>query len=313
MKGLSEFHKEKYLTIVQAMNDSLKRTVASALKLQFEIEWVDGPHSKWFDRYIARHWKRSNPQRTQYLPAIQTMNRSLRQITALAHKLQFELEWIDGPNPEWFDHFIDQHWKWANTRNPMSWERGFFSTLAMSMNCTVLDLCCGDGFYSHHWYSSRAREVIAVDFDPAAITHARANFESPNVRYLCADIRNDMPTGDFTNVVWDGAIEHFTQAEMLGVMNAIKARLTKSKGVLSGYTIVSRPDGDSLEHHEYEFTSRDELADFLHGFFENVSVIQTLSRDEIEVRDNLYFYASDGPIPFGATWENLTMRRRESQ
>ena len=247
-------------------------------------------------------------RRANLLPAIKATNRMLRRLTGFGHRLQFETEWMGGTNPEWFDHLIDQHWKWTDTRNSLSWERGFFSTLAMSFDCTVLDLCCGGGFFSHHFYSGRAEQVVAVDFDPSAIAHAQANFKAPNVRYVCADIRGGMPIGDFTNVVWDAAIEHFTQDEMIGIFDNIKARLAKANGVLSGYTIIERSHGKSLEHHEYEFKSREELADLLKRFFAHVAVIQTTTRDYMEVRDNLYFFASDGQVPFGAEWDKLTIR-----
>jgi len=247
-------------------------------------------------------------RKANLLPLIKAANRMLRRVTGFGHKLQFETEWVGSKNPEWFDHLIDQHWKWADTRNPLSWERGFFSTLAMELDCTVLDLCCGGGFFSNRFYSGRAKEVVAVDFDPSAIAHANTNYAAPNLRYTCADIRTGMPTGDFTNVVWDAAIEHFTQDEMTGIINNIKGRLAKSKGVLSGYTIIERSHGKSLEHHEYEFKSRDELVDLLKRFFAHVTVIQTETRDYMEVRDNLYFFASDGPVPFGARWEKMTIR-----
>jgi hypothetical protein len=39
-----------------------------------------------------------------------------------------------------------------------------------------------------------------------------------------------MPEGIFDNVIWDAAIEHFTEEEIDGIMKNIKARL-KPNGI----------------------------------------------------------------------------------
>jgi 2-polyprenyl-3-methyl-5-hydroxy-6-metoxy-1,4-benzoquinol methylase len=238
------------------------------------------------------------------VPALKALNRGLRRVSAYGHKVQFEAEWRILPAPEWYDHLIFQHWLWYHSRNPMSWERGIFGMLAMKHGCRVLDLCCGGGFFAHHFFSSRAGSVVSVDFDAKAIEHARANFRAPNVEYRCADIRTDMPAGEFDNVVWDAAIEHFTQEETSLILQNIKRRLTPM-GTLSGYTIVERSTGKSLSHHEYEYKSKEELAGILKTHFINVLVFENISRDEFEERHNLYFLASDSMLPFDANWPNM--------
>jgi SAM-dependent methyltransferase len=238
------------------------------------------------------------------VPPLKALNRGLRRVSAVGHKLQFEAEWRVNPNPEWYDHLIFQHWLWFESRNPMSWERGIFAMLPMKNDCRVLDLCCGGGFYAHHFFSSRASSVLSVDFDPIAIAHAQRNFRSPNVEYRCADIRTDMPSGEFDNVVWDAAIEHFTLEEAGKLIKDIKSRLTTG-GTVSGYTIVEKDIGKSLHHHEYEYKSKEELAGVLKRFFANVLVFENKSRDHLEDRHNLYFMASDGPLPFDQGWPEM--------
>jgi cyclopropane fatty-acyl-phospholipid synthase-like methyltransferase len=237
------------------------------------------------------------------LGAVKAMNRLLRRVDAAGHKLQFDAEWRVSPPPEWFDHLTDQHWKWKFTRNSLSWERGIMGMLAMKPGCRVLDLCCGGGFFAYHFFSSRAASVVSVDFDPSAIAHAKRNFDAPNVDYRCCDIRTDLPAGEFDNVVWDSAIEHFTEQEILAILANIKQRLTPS-GTLNGYTLVEKPTGKSLVHHEYEFKSKEELAILLKKVFKNAMVVETSSHDVIEDRQNLYFFASDGVLPFDPAWEN---------
>jgi cyclopropane fatty-acyl-phospholipid synthase-like methyltransferase len=143
---------------------------------------------------------------------------------------------------------------------------------------------------------------LSVDFDPKAIDYARKHFRAENVTYELADIRTQMPNGIFDNIVWDAAIEHFTETEIADVMANIKQRLTPT-GILSGFTIVERSDGKKmLPHHEYEFKSKDDLARFFRPHFQNVKVFETIYPD----RHNLYFWASDGIIPFMEGWKSAT-------
>ena len=83
-----------------------------------------------------------------------------------------------------------------------------------------------------------------------------------------ADICSSTPgEGEFMNIVWDAAIEHFTEQEIDNMLFDIKRRLT-SGGVLSGYTIVERHDGNKHIHqHEYEFHDKEDLLRSFHCIF----------------------------------------------
>lgn len=231
------------------------------------------------------------------VPGLRWLNKGVRAVARRTHQAQFIAEW-GADNPEYFDHFLDQYFVWPTERNPLPWERGVFSSLALHNDAVVLDLCCGDGFNSHHFYSIRSKSVTGIDFDEEAIRWAKRNFKAPNVDYREGDIRTDIPSGPFTNVVWDAAIEHFTEEEIVAIMSRIKDVLVP-QGTLSGYTIVEREDGKkSLHQHEYEFHSREDLARFLTPYFKNVQVFSTTYPS----RTNLYFYATDGDLPFDREW-----------
>lgn len=231
------------------------------------------------------------------LALVKFFNRCLRSLTALGHRIQMRMEWAILPNPEWFDHFIDQHDQWYRSRIPFPWERGIFNLLAIRPGAKVLELCCGDGFNAHHFYSIRAGSVISLDFDPKAIAHAQKNFRAPNVTYRVADIRKDLPAGPFDNILWDAAIEHFTEEEIAAIIGGIRERLAV-RGMLSGYTIIEEDHGKAHHEHEYEFKSRQDLMRVLQPHFKNVLVWQT----DYPTRKNLYFFASDGVLPFDAQW-----------
>jgi SAM-dependent methyltransferase len=235
------------------------------------------------------------------LPLVQAsrgVSRMTRSMSAGAHRLQYFIEWsVD--NPEYFDHFIDSHYQWHALRQSFPWERGVYSSLALQATRTdrlpkVLELCCGDGFMTYHFYSSQASTITAMDFDKEAIASARRNCAAPNITYRLGDIRTEMPDGAFDNIIWDAAIEHFTEAEITALMEGIRSRLAPG-GIVSGYTIVEPEHGGKhLHQHEYEFHDKADLARFLQPWFANVQVFSTT----FPSRTNLYFYASDGPLPF---------------
>jgi ubiquinone/menaquinone biosynthesis C-methylase UbiE len=225
-------------------------------------------------------------------------NRIIRRISKFFHKIQFILEWRLS-NPEYFEHQMDLNFMWKENRSSFPMERGVFSSFALGNDWppkgSTLDLCSGDGFYSYYFYSKRSANVVAIDFDPSAVKFAKKNYsKARNVEFILGDIRLDIPDGPFANIVWDAAIEHFTELEIAGLIRRIKSILTPD-GILSGYTIVESEDGEKHIHqHEYEFKNREDLANFLSPHFKNVQVFSTSYPE----RDNLYFYASDSLLPF---------------
>ena len=231
------------------------------------------------------------------------LNKGIRSVAAATHQLQFLAEWgVD--NPEYFDHEIDMYSHWRKSRNSLPLERGVWSSFALKGAGTTLDLCCGDGFYTKMFYSLRSETVIGVDFDKEAIFWAKANHAAPNVSYIVGDIRFDIPDGPFDNVVWDAAVEHFTESEISALMSRIKA-VMKTNSVLSGYT-VKEPEhgGTHLHQHEYEFHDKEDLARFFEPYFKNVQIFETV----YPTRTNLYFYATDATLPFDGQ-SALTIRK----
>jgi len=209
----------------------------------------------------------------------------LKTLTAKAYKKLFWATWNITANPEFFDHHIDLFYQWQKNKNSMWLERGVFGNLAVKRGGKILELACGDGFNSRNFYSYLAESVLAVDFDKTAIRTAKKKNSTKNVEFKLADIRYDMPNGSFDNIVWDAAIEHFTEEEICKIMPELKSRLIEKMGILSGYTIVERKEGKSLSQHEYEFKSMDDLKCFLTPYFKNVTVFETIFPE----RHNLYF------------------------
>lgn len=217
-----------------------------------------------------------------------------------AHKRLFLAEWYIPKNPEFFDHQIDLFYLWRKSKESHWLERGIFGSLAIRREGTLLEIACGDGFNARNFYSLLSKEIIACDFDKNAIRTAKRKNSAPNIEYILADIRYSMPEGDFDNIAWDAAIEHFTPDEIEAIMKNIKQRLKNRGGILSGHTIVERTEGKSLDQHEYEFKNMADLKRFFKPHFKNVIVFETIHPS----RHNLYFWASDSVIPFSENWEH---------
>jgi SAM-dependent methyltransferase len=238
---------------------------------------------------------------------IRTLNYYIRCLAYQTHKLQYKIEWsID--NPEHFDHFMDLNYQWRKNKASFPMERGVFSSFALQTNQQgkgkTLDLCCGDGFYTNYFYALNSKEIVGIDFDEFAIKWANKNYKDSGIKFILGDIRKDIPEGPFDNVVWDAAIEHFTEEEILNLMSRIKNVLAPN-GILSGYTI-KEPEhhGKHLHQHEYEFHNKEDLIRFLSPFFKNVQVIETIYPSRV----NYYFYASDSVLPFDS--ENVMTHRK---
>jgi len=221
-----------------------------------------------------------------------------------AHRQLMSVQWGLPSQPEHFDHHIDLFYQWLKSRNSLWLERGVFGSLSLKGG-RVLELVCGDGFNAKNFYSLRSSHVIACDFDPKAIRTAKNKNSAPNIEFVLADIRTDMPEEKFENIIWDAAIEHFTPVEIAQILDGIKTRLQEN-GILSGYTIVERTDGKSLSLHEYEFKNKEDLLNFLSPYFNNVTVFETIYPS----RNNLYFWASDGALPFNNDWSNMITCRK---
>jgi SAM-dependent methyltransferase len=176
----------------------------------------------------------------------------------------------------------------------------------MREGAKVLELCCGDGFNTYHFYSIRAGSIIAVDYDPEAIQFARRHFPAPNIKYDVADIRTEMPLGSFDNIVWDAAIDYLTEQEIDKVMADIKSRLAED-GILTGYTILEFGEGRFLHGNRYDFKSKEDLLRFLQPHFRNVRVLETIYPS----RHNLYFFAGDMELPFDTSWPNMIVATRQ--
>ena len=92
--------------------------------------------------------------------------------------------WTDEP-PHFFDHRIgafDLAFGSAKS-GPYPWFRAFFAAEVIRDGDMLLDIGCGDGFFTARFFAPRCRAVDGVDVDPDAIATARRENAGANVRY----------------------------------------------------------------------------------------------------------------------------------
>ena len=177
--------------------------------------------------------------------------------------------------PAWFDHRIDFFYLWPDN---LFWlERGVVARRQMFPGCTVLDLFCGDGFYSRYFYSTIAQHIDAVDRDPSAVEHARKWHASDGIAYYHLNaVKEAFPASRYDVVVWCEGLEHLSSEDYASVAERIKSALG-DEGVLVGSTpIVSQARrGMGNWEHQNEFTSTEDLHDFLSRDFQHVETFVT--------------------------------------
>ena len=67
---------------------------------------------------------------------------------------------------------------------------------------TVLDLCCGDGFYSYYFYKDLANKIDAIDNDFDAIRYSNKYHNAKNITYFKMDVNKaEFPSNYYDYVI----------------------------------------------------------------------------------------------------------------
>src|SRR6516165_2692216 len=155
----------------------------------------------------------------------------------------------------------------ANRMHPYQLFRAFYSAEILRPTDVVLDIACGDGFFTKHFLGSQCAQIDAIDIDPAAIRNAKRDNPSANVAYYLADaVRDPFPHPPYDAIVWNSAIGHFNATDAKIVLEKIRAALSP-QGLFVGSESLGREGHDHLQL----FNSVTDLAALLNQQFANVS------------------------------------------
>lgn len=117
----------------------------------------------------------------------------------------------------------------------------------------VLDMACGCGYGSARLAELHPElEVTGVDIDPAAIAYAQANYQLPNLRYVCADAERFSSEVKFNSIVSLETIEHLPRPRAL-IANCV-ALLAPGGRIIA--SVPTTPTLDGNPHHLHDFTAR---------------------------------------------------------
>lgn len=144
---------------------------------------------------------------------------------------------------EWFSLGFD------NRPNsvPGYFARGFYAAECIHAGDRVLDIGCGDGFFSKRFLAQAGAQVDAIDIDPQALATAESFNSDPSVRFICMDAwKEPFPRKNYEVVVWDGALAHFPQEAVHAMLVKIQRALVP-RGIFIGSESLGREDHGHLQ------------------------------------------------------------------
>jgi SAM-dependent methyltransferase len=223
----------------------------------------------------------------------------VRSVSYNAHNLKLLCDLQIPPPSVYTDHSLNQFFLMSAMKRTWWVEGPAFCGLAIEAGSRVLDLGCGTGYYADVFFSPFAAEIVAIDIDPRAIETARRMHQTKNIRYEVMDFRQTLPDGPFDAVVWTPTVVAYTADEVHSLMGRLHDVLSKDAR-LCGFTCVET-HRRAPEVLWYDMGS---LAARLKRYFKNVCVFERVHPTVQPPRHELFFFASDGVLPFDAEWRH---------
>ena len=193
----------------------------------------------------------------------------------------------------------------GDANGPEYFYRGFFSSEMLRKSDRVLDIGCGDGFFTKRFFSARCESVDGVDIEPSAIAEASRFNSAPNVSYQLLDaVNRPFPRPPYHAVVWDGAIGHFARADTEQMLQKIKRSMT-ADAVFVGSESLGREEGH--DHLQF-FDSLKDLRDLFRPFWKHVQVREVsypLAHASFVRREGYWRCSDDHDRLRAAGWQTL--------
>ncbi len=220
-----------------------------------------------------------------------------RKISGLSHSLRTFCDFQVPPATLFTDHFINQFFLMSAHKRTWWVEGPAFCGLSIEPGARILELGCGTGYYTEIFFSPFASEIVAVDIDPRAIEFAKRFHQAKNIRYEVLDFRKSLPEGPFNTVIWSPTIVAYTPEEVDAFMTSLRTILAKNARLCGWTAVEAAGPGEGILWHDLQ-----SLGARLKKYFANVRVFERVHITIQPPRHELYFYASDGPLPFDTGW-----------
>jgi SAM-dependent methyltransferase len=220
------------------------------------------------------------------------------------YKSKFNLDWkFSKTPPHFYNHRMGMsQFTFENkVYGPFTYYRGFFASQVIQDADKLLDIGCGDGFFTKRFFSVKCGHVDAVDIEPSAIHYALINNNAENIEYHLMDaVVKDFPRREYNVIVWDGAIGHFSPGSMEIMLQKIRTALSQD-GIFAGSESLGEEEVDHLTR----FNSLDDFGNLFSKYFNFVEVCSKSYRlsDEF-TRHEAYWRCANQPDRLqGLTWK----------
>ncbi len=184
---------------------------------------------------------------------------------------QYRRQWeLSSEEPHFFSQRIGffQFAFGSQKLGPYSFYRGFFGSEIVKPEDRLLDIGCGDGFFTKRFLSEHCAHIDAVDIEPSAIEAAQKYNSAAHITYHLLDAVNEpFPAEQYDVIVWDGALGHFAQQTTNNVLKKIQSAL-RPNGVFVGSESLGLEGSDHLQF----FESLDDLHRLFKPFFRYIEL-----------------------------------------
>jgi SAM-dependent methyltransferase len=205
-------------------------------------------------------------------------------------------------------HFYNHRWSgfaltFGAERNPYVLARGFYAAELIRDGDTLLDIGCGDGWFTRSFFARRCRHIDAVDIEPSAIALATRHNGAPNITYQVLDaVREPFPGAPYDIVVWDGAIGHFAAETVQPMLAKIKASLSAG-GIFCGSESLGTEGTDHLQY----FAQLADIGALMRPHFAHIQLKELAYHipRRIHRREAFWRCSDDGIRLAGAEWSNV--------
>jgi SAM-dependent methyltransferase len=229
-----------------------------------------------------------------------------------ASRFRWQWRWSSAEEaPHFYDHrmgvFDFAYGK--SSSGPYPYFRAYHASEVIRDGDCVLDIGCGDGFFTRRFFAARSRQVDGLDVEPSAIAAARSLNGAPNVRYHLLDATSaPWPEARYDVVVWDGALGHFAPATTDAMMERIRATIGE-EGIFVGSESLGHEGGDHLQF----FESLDDLRRLLERHFPVVALREEhypIAGGTVGRREAYWRCARKADRLTGSEWDRGPARQR---